>query len=300
MRPMLAQRGPLSKRGADGASRKTDGKVTRSDRRGERASENMWWRFSLVVGLTLAPLTSFAADPFASDWGLAQKSRARLIADGAGGAALEIELAPGAITYWRDPGDAGVPPTFDFAGSVNVAKVHVDYPAPSRILETDGSEAFGYREKAVFPLDVMRADPSDPAALLLDLSYAVCEKICLPAHARLSLSLATGVSTPYAAEIAAARARVPASVDAAALGAEVTPTGSNEWRLCFAPSTTARELFVEPPEGFWLTAAAEPGGDCFALALRQSPPGAEPPIPVTATLVEGPKAFETKVTLVGK
>ena len=68
-----------------------------------------------------ARLPARAADPFASDWAPSLKSKARLIADGAGQAGFQIELAPGSITYWRDPGDAGVPPGFDFSRSVNVA-----------------------------------------------------------------------------------------------------------------------------------------------------------------------------------
>ena len=59
---------------------------------------------------------------------------------------------PGAITYWRDPGDAGVPPTFDFAGSDNVANVEPVFPLPSGSPNPDGSEAFGYERGVILPL----------------------------------------------------------------------------------------------------------------------------------------------------
>ena len=89
--------------------------------------------------------------------GRSLKSRARLVAAGNAQAGVEIELAPGAITYWRDPGEAGVPPAFDFSGSVNLKQAEVEFPAPRRIVESDGSEAFGYDGAVVFPIAVDRS-----------------------------------------------------------------------------------------------------------------------------------------------
>src|SRR5271165_3937044 len=100
-------------------------------------------KMAVLALALLIPSGPTRADPFASEWAPSAKSEARLIADGTGQAGFQIELAAGAITYWRDPGDAGVPPTFDFAGSDNVAKVEPVFPAPKRIKESDGSEAFG-------------------------------------------------------------------------------------------------------------------------------------------------------------
>jgi DsbC/DsbD-like thiol-disulfide interchange protein len=244
---------------------------------------------------------SALADPYASDWAVSAKSRARLIADGTGQAGFQIALAPGAITYWRDPGDAGVPPTFDFSRSANLASAEVEFPAPMRIAEPDGSEAFGYDSRVVFPIRVRASDPAKPVELELDASYAVCEKICLPARASSRLTLIAGAATAFAPDIAAARASVPASEDAAKLGIAVTALEGRNWRLCLPDASRApRDLFVEPPEGWWLTAKpsdAEPGRDCFALALRQAPDGAAFPADVGATFTGGSGAVETRVTL---
>ena len=79
---------------------------------------------------------------------------------GRNSAAVQIRLAPNAITYWRDPGDAGVPPTFDFSGSTNVASVEPVFPAPTRIREADGSQAFGWSGGVTIPL---RIHPKDAA-----------------------------------------------------------------------------------------------------------------------------------------
>jgi DsbC/DsbD-like thiol-disulfide interchange protein len=256
--------------------------------------------FSLALAL-FVPLAAWAGEPFASDWAPSIKSRARLIADGAGQAGFQVELSPGAITYWRDPGEAGVPPAFDFSGSVNLAHAEVDFPAPKRIAEPDGGEAFGYERGVVFPVRVAAADPSRPVTLALKANYAVCEKICLPARATLSLALPRGVSTPFADEIAAARALIPKPADSAALGLDLTAMDARNWRLCLPASPGApRDLFVEPPNGWWLVAKAEarePGRDCFALALREAPADAAFPANVRATIVGGSGAVETMLKL---
>ena len=88
---------------------------------------------ALAVGLSLvlSAMPALAADAFSTDWTLAAKSQARLIAGGGDLAGFEIALAPGAITYWRDPGDAGLPPTLDFSLSDNVASVEPEFPRRS-------------------------------------------------------------------------------------------------------------------------------------------------------------------------
>ena len=174
-----------------------------------------------------------AADAYSTDWAPAAKSEARLVAAGGALAGFEIRLAPGAITYWRDPGDAGLPPTFDFAGSDNVAEVEPVFPAPKRIQEADGSEAFGYDGGVVFPLRGQPRDPAKPVTLALHANYAVCEKVCLPAKAQLTLTLPAAAASPYAGAVEAALAAAPRAVAPKDFG-ELTPDGADGWRLCAA------------------------------------------------------------------
>lgn len=251
-------------------------------------------RFALLAMLAAAP--ALAADAFDSDWSASAKSRARLIAD-ASGAGFEIALSPGAITYWRDPGEAGVPPVFDFSGSTNLAKAEVEYPAPQRIAEADGSTAFGYSASVILPIRVTAADPTKPVRLSARVNYAVCEKLCLPARASAELTLGDAGASPYVAELAAARARLPAKVAAENLGAVVSATGANSWRLCLAEAP--RDLFVEAPEGYWVQPKREADGRCYGLSLQQAPDGAKPPIAVRVTIEGASGAAETRVTLGG-
>lgn len=256
---------------------------------------------SLRIGSVALALAGFvgpalAADAFSTDWATGSKSEARLVAAGGRLAGFEIRLAPGAITYWRDPGDDGVPPTFDFAGSDNVAKVEPVFPAPKRIKESDGSEAFGYDGGVVFPLLIEPSDPSKPVTLKLHANFAVCEKICLPAEARLTLTL-PGAGSPYEAPVKTALAAAPRPVEPKMLGDLTAEEGG--WRLCApAEAGPARDLFVEPPAGWWVSvspAPGEAGRDCFRLTVHDKPKDAALPAALRLTLTGGAGPVETRL-----
>jgi DsbC/DsbD-like thiol-disulfide interchange protein len=246
--------------------------------------------------LTASVVPVYAADAFSTDWETAAKSRARLVAADARLAGFEIRLAPGAITYWRNPGDSGLPPTFDFAGSDNIDNVEPIFPAPTRIREADGGEAFGYDGEVVFPLRVKPRDPAKPTTLALRASYAVCEKVCLPAEARLTLKL-PDASSPYADLVGSALAAAPRQISPKDFG-ELKSDGASGWRLC-APREAGpeRDLFVDPPEGWWITVAhtkSEPGQECFRLTLRDKPREAAFPVALRLT-TGGPSPAETTI-----
>ena len=96
-------------------------------------------------------------------------------------AGIEIKLQPGWKTYWRYPGDTGVPPRFDFAGSDNLGTAKVLYPAPHSFSDEAGT-SIGYKDSVIFPVHVTPRDPSKPVTLTLKIDYAVCEKLCIPAE----------------------------------------------------------------------------------------------------------------------
>ena len=59
---------------------------------------------------------------------------------------IEIKLQPGWKTYWRYPGDSGVPPRFDFSGSDNLGRAKVLYPAPHLFTDETGN-SLGYKDR---------------------------------------------------------------------------------------------------------------------------------------------------------
>jgi DsbC/DsbD-like thiol-disulfide interchange protein len=130
-------------------------------------------------------------------------------------AGVNIDLGDGWKTYWRMPGESGVPPDFDWSGSSNVAHVDVGWPAPHRMHDA-GGESIGYKGEVLFPLTVRLKTPGQPARLDLKLFYAVCKDICVPAKAEVSLDL--GATPPATADVALIRhfqTLVPAEDNAA-------------------------------------------------------------------------------------
>ncbi len=102
-------------------------------------------------------------------------------------AALEIKLEEGWKTYWRAPGDSGIPPQFSFFGSSNVASVAFDFPTPS--FYTDfGTQSVGYKNRVVFPISVRMLEQNQPTVLNLNAIIGICSEICVPVQAKLTLN----------------------------------------------------------------------------------------------------------------
>jgi DsbC/DsbD-like thiol-disulfide interchange protein len=246
----------------------------------------------------------------ASPWDKGMHSAVRLIAASArrGGdharlrAGVEMRLDRGWKTYWRYPGDSGVPPRFDFTRSENVKSVSVKWPAPHRFSD-DGGQSIGYTERVIFPLDIEPQDAAKPVMLRLDLDYAVCEKLCVPAEANAEL-MVVGDRTPQEAALKAAEERVP---QRRLLGEgkdlsirAVQREGSARVVVDLtAPHGASVELFAEGPSPDWAlplpapVAAAPAGTSRFTFALDGLPPGATAEGAVlTLTAIAGENAIE--------
>lgn len=124
-------------------------------------------------------------------------------------AALDLRLEPGWKTYWRSPGDSGLPPVFDWQGSQNLADVTFHWPAPEAIRSGDDL-TLGYHDRLVLPFTARAADPSAPLTLTAQVDLGLCEKICVPVHVRLTAPDPQAAADPV---IEAALARVPATRD---------------------------------------------------------------------------------------
>ena len=142
-------------------------------------------------------------------------------------AGLRLRLAPDWKTYWRSPGEAGIPPLFNWSGSVNVKSVKVHWPSPV-VFHTNGMQTIGYHEGVVLPLEVVPLDASKPVELRAGVDLGVCNQICMPAAVQLTAVLDAAVldeGGPDAAIKAALKAQ-PIGAKAAGLQAiscEVQP-----------------------------------------------------------------------------
>jgi DsbC/DsbD-like thiol-disulfide interchange protein len=224
-----------------------------------------------LIWLTGAP-DAQAQD--ASDWDAQAHTAARLIAGSMIKtsdapflrAGVEIKLDPGWKTYWRDPGDTGVPPTLDFSGSNNVRSVTVLWPAPELFSDGAGGNSIGYVDRVILPLHIVPDDAAKPSALQLKLGYAVCGNLCVPIEANMKLPLAGDGAEEAALENA--EIHVPRRValgpgpGLAILAVHREPDDAHERvvvdvaALDGAPVT----LFVEGPTPDWSLPVPEPTG----------------------------------------
>jgi DsbC/DsbD-like thiol-disulfide interchange protein len=271
-----------------------------------------------VAGASLLLLVTAPAQAGgdASPWDGGARSAIRLIAgasDAQGAtprAAIEIRLAPGWSTYWRYPGDAGVPPRFDFSGSQNVSRVVVLWPAPKGLSEGE-SRSIGYTDDVVFPLRIVPRDRGKPVALALKADYAVCGALCVPATGAAALTLPVSASTHEAA-LSAGEARVPKAVaigagDGLAITAVSRAPNSPRPRVFVdvaAPRGATVEVFAEGPDPEWALpvprALQDPPGGVrrFAFDLEGVPQGASiAGAMIKLTAVCGDKAIEVEARL---
>jgi suppressor for copper-sensitivity B len=121
-----------------------------------------------------------------------------------------VRLNDGWKTYWRSPGEVGIPPTIDWTGSENLASVEFLWPAPTRF-RAFGIENFGYKHEVTFPLRIALEEPGAPARLKASVRLLACSDICVPETFALSLDVPTGagVDAQAATRIADFAARVP-------------------------------------------------------------------------------------------
>lgn len=257
-----------------------------------------------IAGVADAQSGPIRIDPLqeASDWAPAPKSGARLVASGGleGGVyrvGVEIALKGQALTYWLNPGDAGVPPRFDFAASRNLASVEVNFPAPERHDE-GGAEAFGWREGVIFPVIVRPVDPARPLILDLKLEYAACEEICVPSDAHLQFELQPKTARGGQAQrIALWAARVPerAAPDAFKI-ARTRPATPPTWRVTpLKPAGPESDLFAEGPDGWFFETRRVEGH--FTLTAIDRPASANAQFNVRLTYRTPAGAMELQTRL---
>jgi DsbC/DsbD-like thiol-disulfide interchange protein len=249
-------------------------------------------RIALAVCVSVTLFAAGSARADASAWDGDKRAAMRLIAAAKHGegkatvhrAGVEIKLAPGWKTYWRYPGDSGIPPRFDFSNSTNVRSATVRYPAPHRFVD-DGGTSIGYKQGVVFPVHIVPADPAKPVTLSLKLEYAVCEKLCVPAEGSAKLDV-SGKPVGTDAVFAEGEAQVPKAAKVGASGKFAIRAVKRDGKKVFVdvavPADETAELFAEGPTGEWAlpvpvpVAGAPVGEQRFEFELDGLPPNTQP------------------------
>ena len=194
---------------------------------------------------------------------------------------LRLRMDPGWHTYWRNPGDAGLPTKAKWTLPPGFTAGDLQWPRPARF-NTGPLVSYGYESEVLHPVEIQVPGSIASAEVTLEarVSWLECEEICLPGKADLTLTLPVRQAAspgPAAGLFRAVREKLPRPADG--------------WRFAASATAAAVELAVTPPKGTTLEGAylypitrkvvdyAEPqslssGGGRSILALSRDARGA--------------------------
>ena len=172
-------------------------------------------------------------------------------------AGLRLTMTPGWKTYWRSPGEAGIPPRLDWSQSDNVSSVEVLWPAPV-VFESFGMKTIGYEDRVVFPVRIQPEDPNEPVSLVVEGQIGVCREVCVLEQFELSEEITPDQRPIGAKQIHRAVRTVPMSSEKA--GLEVLScriTGAGRDRTMTAELASDQlgdnpQVLVEGHENLWV------------------------------------------------
>ena len=106
-------------------------------------------------------------------------------------AGLLLRMAPGWYTYWKFPGDAGIPTEIKWKLPPGWKAGEIQWPIPLKMAEAGDIQIYGYRDEVLLTQKIT-PPPSitdSTVTLAADVNWLVCEKICIPGNASLRLEL---------------------------------------------------------------------------------------------------------------
>ncbi|MBL4915635.1 protein-disulfide reductase DsbD domain-containing protein [Szabonella alba] len=174
-------------------------------------------------------------------------------------AALHLQLKPGWKTYWRAPGDTGIPPSFDWTGSRNVGAVQFHWPRPE-VSNGAAGRTIGYSHELILPMEVRPARKGEPVHLEGEVELGVCKDICVPARFGFSVTLpGPGTKDPAITQALRQRPSTPKEAGLRRIGCSLSPAPRG-MRLDVEidmPSTGGPETVVVEPgqNGIWVSEA---------------------------------------------
>lgn len=165
-------------------------------------------------------------------------------------AALRLTLPDGWKTYWRAPGDAGIPPRFDWRGSRNVGSVSITWPSPD-VFDQNGFQTIGYKTQMVLPIEITPARAGHPIRLGGEMEFGMCKEVCIPST--LSFDHTVDADAPRNPVIVAALAQRPYSASEAGVSTTTCRLSPTKDGMQITANITM------PPAGGREVAVIEPG-----------------------------------------
>lgn len=140
---------------------------------------------------------------------------------------LQLAHQPHWHTYWRNPGDSGLPTTLQWQLPAGITAGDIAWPLPQRI-PIGNLANYGYEGTVLLPVPLRIApDFQAPASGVLDVrlaaSWLVCQQECIPQDGNFVLRLPVQGSTAlHGVDFESARAATPQDIAGATATATVT------------------------------------------------------------------------------
>lgn len=243
---------------------------------------------TLVTAIVWLGLFLAAAQAASSSWYEMEGAKIRLLAQPTDDpakidAAIEVKLTKGWKTYWRNPGNSGIPLQLDFAASTNVKAARLFYPVPAILTDQYGTSV-GYKDYVVFPIELVANDPNQKLEIVADVLIGICAEICIPVQVRLEIASAQFNASSFdesRALIAGRRALPAASLPTMAIVSAALDDGNSDNMIVevTVPSSAKQiDLHVEGPANWYLvpgTLTKRNGGTAwFNVDIKDIPNGA--------------------------
>ncbi|NVK34424.1 MAG: hypothetical protein HWE23_08080 [Rhodobacteraceae bacterium] len=267
---------------------------------------------SLVLATAAVALPFASANAAISEWVSVQGGAVRLLSSerlesGDYQLGLEFSLDPGWHTYWRFPGESGIPPQLDFSASENLRTKTVLYPTPVRYSDAYSSSIV-YNESLVLPIIVSPDNASEPVTINASLFFGICNEICVPGDASFSLTLSPKEQTDELAKLlidnnllALPKTGSPALEKIRSIEPFID---EGEEKLSIKADVSnghTVDLFAEGPEGSYISLPSLEEQDgksaTWTLSTKGLLKSAEGHTKLTLLLVDGDTSYESEHTV---
>jgi len=202
-------------------------------------------------------------------------------ADGTHMAGLLIRLSPGWKTYWRAPGEAGIPPRLQLRDRAGMLAADLHWPVPE-VFHSNGMQSIGYSSDVVFPLELTLAEGTGALRLAGRIDLGVCHDICMPVSFDLRGTLpAGGHPDPRIAAALADRPLTASEAGAGRITCDLTPIRDGLRVAARIPlprqGSDETVVFELPDPAIWISEAiTSRSGNTLTATADIVPPDAGP------------------------
>jgi thiol:disulfide interchange protein len=204
---------------------------------------------------------------------------------------LKIEHQPHWHTYWKNPGDSGLPTTLQWTLPSGVQAADITWPTPKR-LPIGPLMNYGYENMLLLPVAVTVPTGFNASTLDIQLraDWLVCKEVCIPEGGDFLLKLpAQAATAAHGALFEATQRAVPTALPQAQASADVRD-GALVLRMTGLPEAWQGKALAFFPEtaGVINNAARVPGqwqGGQWTASIPLDPQRSESPQTIPAVLV---------------